>query len=192
MTRLALLRHGPTAWNAEGRIQGQRDVPLSADGRKAVAGWRLPDEVRGFAWTASPLVRAVETARLLGAPPDLTLEPRLMEMSWGRWEGCLREDLPAELQGREMPGFDDRLQDGESPRDLLARIRRWLAEIAAAGRDTLAVAHAGVIRVVYADAVGWTLDGEPPERLQSRRLHLFALDADGRPSVDRLNLRLEG
>lgn len=190
MTRLGLLRHGPTAWNAEGRIQGQRDVPLSAAGRAAVSAWRLPAQVRGFAWAASPLTRAAETARLLGVP-EPTLEPRLMEMSWGRWEGRRREELPAGLRDREMPGFGVRVDGGESPHEVLERVRSWLAQVAAAGRDTLAVTHAGVIRVVYADAVGWDLRSPPPERLRSRRLHLFALSPRGRPSVEGLNLPLE-
>ena len=41
MTPLIILRHGPTAWNAEKRIQGRSDIPLSENGRKVVGGWRL-------------------------------------------------------------------------------------------------------------------------------------------------------
>ena len=47
MTPLVLIRHGATEWNADGRIQGHSDPPLSAAGRRAVAAWRLPDEMAG-------------------------------------------------------------------------------------------------------------------------------------------------
>jgi len=48
VTRLALIRHGPTAWNEVGRVQGQSDVPLSARGRALVGAWRLPATLAGF------------------------------------------------------------------------------------------------------------------------------------------------
>lgn len=39
---LAVIRHGPTEYNKAGRIQGRRDIPLSAEGRAVVARWQLP------------------------------------------------------------------------------------------------------------------------------------------------------
>ena len=57
MTPLALIRHGPTEWNEIGRIQGQSDVSLSANGRRQVAEWCLPPRLADFAWIASPLKR---------------------------------------------------------------------------------------------------------------------------------------
>jgi len=63
MTPLVLIRHGATDWNADGRIQGRSDPPLSAAGRRAVAAWRLPEEMTGpgaedWTWLTSPLERA--------------------------------------------------------------------------------------------------------------------------------------
>ena len=150
MTPLALIRHGPTEWNRLGRIQGQTDVPLDARGREAVAAWTTPPVLEGYRWVASPLSRAVETARILGAEPDL--EPSLVEMDWGRWEGLRIENLRAEL-GRDMAdnesrGLDFRPPDGESPRDVQRRIAPWLATVAATGQATVAVTHKGVIRAV--------------------------------------------
>ncbi|MEA2780662.1 MAG: hypothetical protein QOK29_2206, partial [Rhodospirillaceae bacterium] len=66
MPLLALMRHGPTEWTAEHRLQGRTDLSLSEAGREIVAGWRLPPEVAGFSWLSSPLQRARETAALLG------------------------------------------------------------------------------------------------------------------------------
>ena len=86
MALLALLRHGPTSWTAARRLQGRTDLPLSPEGRQAVARWRLAPEVAGFAWLTSPLQRARETAALLGHG-EAPVEARLIEMSFGEWEG---------------------------------------------------------------------------------------------------------
>ena len=93
MTRVALIRHGPTAWNEARRIQGHQDQPLSDAGRDEVARWRVPPEIAAFDWVSSPLIRAVETARLLGAPAPLATDPRLVEMDWGEWEGHTLAEL---------------------------------------------------------------------------------------------------
>jgi broad specificity phosphatase PhoE len=190
MTDLFILRHGPTAWNAAGRIQGHIDEPLSDDGRAQVARWRLPPEAAGLRWIASPLARAWETAHLLGLAP--TPEPRLREMSWGAWEGRLLHELRAgELTPeREERGLDFRPPDGESPRDVQARLRPWLAEVAADGRSTGAVAHAGVIRALYALATGWDMFGRPADKPRDFCIHRFALAPDGTPRVVAMNIPL--
>ena len=193
MTRLALIRHGSTAWNESGRVQGQSDVPLSPAGRETVERWRPPPEVRAFEWVTSPLVRAAETATLLGAAAARA-EPRLMEMHWGAWEGetlaALRARYGEQMVENEARGLDFRAPRGESPRALQARLRPWLAEVAAAGRPTVAVTHKGVIRAVMALATGWDMTGKPPARLDWAACHLFTLAADGAPSVACLNLPL--
>lgn len=195
MTRLALLRHGATVWNASGRIQGQRDVPLSAQGLAEVRRWRLPADLEGYDWVSSPLKRARATAEALGAGPGLTLEPRLKEARWGEWEGLkladLRRTMGPELAELETAGLDFRAPGGESARDLQARLAPWLAERARAGRPTLAVTHKGVIRAVLALATGWDMTVEPPVRLSWTAVHFFVLAADGRPGIDRLNVGLE-
>ncbi len=193
MTRLAVLRHGPTDWNAEGRLQGRRDLPLSAAGRARVAAWRLPPEVAGFRWVASPLRRARETARLLAGGP-VADEPRLIEMDWGSWEGRrladLRAELGAAMAANEARGLDFRPAGGESPREVQARLRPWLAEIAAAGAPVAAVTHKGVIRALLALATGWDMTGRPPVRLDWQAVHLFRLEGGGRPALERANLSL--
>src|SRR5262249_17244045 len=88
MTLFALIRHMPTVWNKEGRLQGQRDTPLDPD---AMPSWRLPPELAGFRFLSSPLGRARETAARLGVSPRI--DQRLIEMSWGEWEGYTLADL---------------------------------------------------------------------------------------------------
>jgi len=189
-----MIRHGPTAWNEAGRIQGRSDPELSPAGRAKVAGWRLPAWAAEARWICSPLRRARETAGLLQSGSVAT-EPRLAEMDWGDWEGRklaeLRAELGAEMTFNEERGLDFRPPGGESPREVQDRLRPLLAELAAATTDTVAVTHKGVIRAVYAQASGWPLLGKPPVKLRDGCAQGFRLAPDGTPQVDSLNQQLE-
>lgn len=193
MTRLALIRHGMTDWGEAGLIQGRADRPLSAAGRAEIAAWRVPPELAGFEWLTSPLRRARESARLL-LGREVPTEPALIEMAWGAWEGqalaALRRVLGAAMAANEARGRDFRPPGGESPREVQARLIPRLAAIAGAGRPTAAVTHKGVIRAVLGLATGWDFRGKPPARLDRSCAHLFALDAEGHPRVERLNIAL--
>ena len=195
MIQLALLRHAETAWSAEGRIQGRSDPPLSEAGRAALGAVRMPDACRGMRVVTSPLALCVKTAALLGVA-NAPREPRIAEMSWGKWEGRRLEELRAELgeamRKNEERGLDFRPEGGESPREVLARVSQWLASLS---EPTLAVTHRGVIRAVLASATGWDMRGKPPAKLDWNAFHLFRLDR-GKPAVeqlivtvDRLNVR---
>lgn len=195
MIRLALLRHGATAWNAAGVLQGRSDVALSPVGRAEVASWRLPDGMASWSWQTSPLVRCRETAALLreshpGPPP--AIESRLVEMDFGSWEGqslaALRAADPDGTAAREARGLDFAAPGGESPRDVQARLVPWLDALATAGRDVLAITHKGVIRALYAQASGWPMLGRMPTRLDLAALQLLALSDDRGLSIAQLNL----
>lgn len=192
MTLLAVLRHGPTEWSACRRLQGRRDIPLSPAGRAAVAAWRLPSALAGCAWLTSPLRRAVETAEDLGVAAER--EARLIEMAWGEWEGLTLAALAAlpgaALAERAAAGLDFQPPGGESPRQVQARLKPLLAELARGGAPVAAVTHKGVIRALFALASGWDMLGKAPARLDWQSAHLFRLDAAGRPAVERLNLAL--
>jgi probable phosphoglycerate mutase len=192
MTRLALLRHGATSWTREHRLQGRADISLDDGGRDEVRRWRLPPEAAEFRWLASPLRRATETAALLGV--DARMEPRLVEMSWGEWEGRRVADLGAEdsvaFAAWEARGLDLEPPGGESPRAVQQRLMPLLQEIAAADRPVAAVTHKGVIRAVLALATGWDMTEKEPAKLAWNALHLFRLAPDGMPRIERLNLSL--
>lgn len=200
MTRLALLRHGPTEWNAARRLQGRADIPLSEQGREAVRSWRLPAPIRGFAWAASPLSRCVETAeilrRQLPEPGPLSLEPRLIEMDFGAWEGetlaALRLAHGAYMSELEGRGLDFHAPGGESPRAVQDRLRPWLVETVASRKNVIAVTHKGVIRALYALATGWDMREKPEQRLRADAAQLFEIDgsASGDIRIIGLNLSL--
>ncbi|RVU36266.1 histidine phosphatase family protein [Hwanghaeella grinnelliae] len=190
MTQLAIIRHGPTDWNAEGRFQGRADRFLSEEGRLDVASWRLPDDVKTWRVLASPLSRARKTAMLLtGREPDI--DPRLIEMDFGEWEGEqlaeLRERLGEEMRVNEARGLDFTPPGGESPRMVMDRLRPLLAELAEQNEPCLVIAHKAVIRALYAMATGWDMTADAPEKLKNACLHRFDLSADGSVSVISLN-----
>ena len=193
MRRLAVLRHGPTDWSTAGRIQGRADRPLSDDGRQQVSGWSMPDAWQDWDWVSSPLARAQETADILHGVA-VTSDRRLAEADWGDWEGqrlaSIRAELGDRLTAMERAGLDFRPPGGESARDVQVRLRPFLAERAAANRDTVAVCHKGVVRALYALATGWQMQGPPPTKLRDPCWHAFRLAADGSPHVDRLNVPL--
>lgn len=190
MTTLTLIRHMPTVWNREGRLQGQRDTALDP---QAMPDWRLPPELRDCRFLSSPLGRCRMTAERLGVTPQI--DPRLTEMSWGEWEGYtlaeLRDSFRGTLDELEAQGLDFRTPGGESPRDVQTRVKPLLAEIAAAATPAVAVTHKGVIRSILALATGWDMLGKPPYRLSWSSAHMFRLDASGRPAVERANIPLE-
>ncbi|HXH03480.1 MAG TPA: histidine phosphatase family protein [Candidatus Competibacteraceae bacterium] len=191
--RLALLRHAATEWNRAQRLQGRRDIALSAAGRSQAASWRLPAELRGWRCLASPLARALETARLLGfsAPHP---EPALIEMDWGEWEGetvaGLRARLGALMAENEARGLDFCPPGGESPRQVMERLQNWLGTLTAEHGPLLCITHKGVIRAALALATGWNMRGKPPWRLDWTCAQVFHWD--GRTlHVERLNLPLQ-
>ena len=193
MIELVMIRHGPTAWNAEGRMQGRSDQPLSEAGRLEVGTWRVPMAFQSHHWVASPLARTRETAALLGYP-DAEPEPAVIETDWGEWEGQRLEDLRARLGARmaamEARGLDFRPPGGERPRDVQDRLRPWLVRLAEAGKPTVAVCHRGVIRALYSLATGWDFIGKPPVKLRHAAAHRFRIEAAGPPTVVQMNLPL--
>ena len=168
MTSVLLVRHGPTAWNDLGRIQGRADIALSERGRAAVASWRLPAAWAEARVLSSPLRRARETALILtGRTP--AIDQRLIEMDWGEFQGRRLADLrtgpPHTMAANEARGLDFRPPGGESPREVCARVRTLLAELAADPRPLVAVCHKGVIRAALVLATGWDMQSKPPVRL---------------------------
>ncbi len=193
--RIAFVRHGPTDWNREHRLQGRADIPLSDAGRTEVSGWRLPAGLKDVPWRVSPLVRAMETAAILGIR-EPEVDRRLIEMDWGEWEGerigDLRERLGEAMAVNEARGLDMTPPNGESPRRVQDRLRPFLRELADGPALTGAVSHKGVIRALLALATGWDMRGKPELRLDWRAAHVFSVDPEGRLSLHRMNIPLNG
>ncbi|HEV2767366.1 MAG TPA: histidine phosphatase family protein [Acidimicrobiales bacterium] len=152
MTRLLLVRHAQSEWNALGRWQGWSDPPLSSLGREQARA-AVP-ALGGFdAVVASDLVRARDTAAILADALGLgpvAIDPRLRERDVGEWAGLTREQIDERWPGAlDQPG-GPRPPGGESPPQVFARARRALDELAVTygEAELLVVTHGGVIRGV--------------------------------------------
>jgi len=187
MTRLALLRHAPTTWNRDRRIQGRSDTVLSTEGRAMAAAWRCPEAIAGWRWIASPLQRTRETAALMGVDIDAS-DDRLIEMDWGDWAGETLADLRKRegdaMAANEARGLDFRPHGGESPREVQLRLSEFLREVTGGGTDSVAITHRGVIRAALGLATGWDFLGTPPLPLDRSDLLMLTLDADGTARLD--------
>lgn len=162
-TRLCLVRHGETDWNAQRRIQGQIDIPLNAAGRIQARATAAGVAGRRFdAVYSSDLGRALETARPIAAALGLALKSAtsLRERHYGRMQGLTgaeaRErfpDLHAAYAARD-PHHD--LGGGETLTEFARRVAASLQSLVAAhpGGSLLAVSHGGVLDVVHRLATG--------------------------------------
>lgn len=156
---LIFLRHGETDWNVEGRLQGQRDIPLNATGRRQARrnGEAIRDafpEIATFDAVSSPLGRTRETMEIARAamglaPGAYRADPRVVEITFGDWEGFTLDELraaePERIALRERDKWDFVPPEGESYALLAARVGAWLEEVR---RPTFVVSHGGVGRVV--------------------------------------------
>lgn len=155
------VRHGETDWNAEGRLQGQRDIPLNDLGRVQageVAGVlaRLGAPVSDLAYWASPLSRACETMERMRegldlAPRAYRTDERLKELAFGAWEGLTWAEVeradPALAASRVADKWHVRPPGGENYEDVATRLAAFLRQIE---RDAVIVAHGGVGRALMA------------------------------------------
>lgn len=178
MIRLALLRHGHTAWNRAGQIQGRSDIPLDDQARAELRDYTLPPPWDQAELWSSPLERAVETAQIVAGRTPLTA-PDLTEMFWGDWEGKRGVDLLTDpnsgFRHIEEWGWDYHAPNGESPGDVWARLKPWVSGLT---KDTVAVCHIGIMRVLLARAYGWEFTGEAPFRIKRNRLFVLHIDGD--------------
>jgi len=162
-TRLCVVRHGETDWNAGKRIQGQIDIPLSALGhaQARATGNALQDE--GFAALySSDLIRARQTAEATAhlAHLPLQLSPGLRERHYGIFEGLTYEEAAARFpqEYARHHARDPRFvpEGGESLLDLAARIGKTCEDIARrhAGEAVVLFTHGGVLDILHRQASG--------------------------------------
>ena len=188
---VTFLRHGPTEWNAQGRVQGHIDIPLSAEGLAKMQRLR-PPFAAPLAFS-SPLIRARQTAEAFGLR-NITLDARLMEQNWGRWEGQTRAEILAKYGEdafvRAGLGAAFHPPGGESTQNLNDRVADFLRDAARQDSDAIAVAHLGVLRAAYTLATGWDMSAPMPPELDISKALLLKLDSKGVPSLHALNVDL--
>lgn len=153
MKTLVFLRHGQTDWNAEGRFQGQQDIPLNEYGRdQARQTARHWGQTEFDAAIVSPLARAEETARIMFRERTLnyTLEKDLQETHGGQWEGLLYTEIaerwPDEHAAFRLPNIDAGPVGGETPRQSGSRIANTVTKALQTADVLLVISHGNALR----------------------------------------------
>ncbi len=170
------VRHGETDWNAEGRLQGQTEIALNARGEaQARAAGRILAGLAGARdarFVSSPMRRTQRTMVLareaMGLDPHaFDTDPRLIELTFGRWEGLIWPEVSARepqlSRQREADKWNFRPPGGESYADLVARIQPWIDDL---DGPVVAVSHGGVAR-----ALMHRLGSLAPERAAMGDIH---------------------
>jgi broad specificity phosphatase PhoE len=181
MTRLVLVRHGQTAWNATHLLQGQADISLSPEGmREAASIAPLVRDLDPQSAISSDLKRAQETARLIGLNP--VVDEIWREANLGSWEGKGRSELdPADYRAWRAGRFDP--PGGEPWREFRERIGRALNRVPATG-TTVVVTHGGAIRAVLSILIGL----EPDRIMPVDPGSLTVLDLNGSARLRSFNI----
>lgn len=172
------IRHGETDWNAQGRYQGRQDIPLNerGQGQADANGPLLRDLLQrdnlhtgDFNWYVSPLSRTRETMDRIRsafdhALPEPNIDDRLIEISFGKFEGFLHSDLMKDgilKQGERGAEFwNFRPEEGENYADVTGRIHPFITSLE---KPSIIVAHGGIARVFrhviegfsHAESVNW-------------------------------------
>lgn len=193
-TRLLMVRHGESTWNAVRRWQGQADPPLTERGEAQAARAAIAAADHGpfDVVVTSTLQRAAHTAEIIAGAIGLPVAERLSalaERDAGEWEGLTRVEIK-----ERFPGFlaDDRRPAGyESDDSVVARADIALRDLGGtyAGRNVLALSHGGVIHALeraHEGDGGW-------QRLDNLTGRWFEIDDDGwRPIGKRIALVPDG
>ena len=188
MPTIYYIRHGETEWNAEGRLQGVRDIPLNDLGREqaAKAGGILAGlfardgrNEQSLPFVASPLGRARSTMELVRGVLKLPLQAyaiddRLREIGYGSWEGSTLSQMQASdpdvFARRQADKWTVSPPGGESYAQVQARVHDWYDGLTA---DTVAVAHGGTARALMV-ALGFeTTDSAADLTIEQGAVYVF-------------------
>ncbi len=167
VTRWWLVRHAPVP-NMQGRLYGSSDVACDTSDRAAFEALaaKLPADA---VWLTSHLGRAKETARAIKAAglnaPEPEIEPEIREQDFGQWQGLSWAEMEAKEPDAYRAFWESPARSappgGESFADMVARTAGVLERYnrTHAGRDIVAVCHAGSIRATLAHALGLSPEG---------------------------------
>ncbi len=188
MTRIILIRHGETEWNALGLYQGQLNSPLTTDGRQqAVAlAERLRDTPIDALYT-SDLGRTQETAAPLVAKSglELSIDPRLRERHYGIFQGLdkttLAAQYPEAYAGHHSGDPDFQIPEGESTRQFYERVTSCLEDLAERHHheQIAIVTHGGFIGLAIKYVLSLALDAERRFTLTNTSYNLITRDDEG-------------
>lgn len=192
--RLYCIRHGQSIYNAEGRIQGQVDIPLSELGiaQGDAAGQALADRPIDVVFS-SPLRRALTTAERIARSRDLPLrtDPRLMEIHVGvfqeRTADEVARDYPEELKRWRSENLDFVVPGGESRRMMVDRGRAAILDMAGEGfSEVVLVSHGRILIGTIKEMLG-IAPTDPPFSLQNGSITVLDVQPDGTTTLVEMN-----
>lgn len=153
---LYILRHGETTWNAENRMQGELNSPLTPKGemdavRQGEILARL--DLDGFSFICSPQGRAFQTAGIALArlADHVRTDDRLREIGVGDWSGRLRDELPMPEGKDPFMAQYEVAPNGEGFVRLEARCRAFLADLSG---PAVLVTHGITSRMIRSIMIG--------------------------------------
>jgi len=187
-TRIVLIRHGETAWNAERRLQGHLDIDLNEEGQRQARALAAVLANEHFdVLVSSDLARAAQTAKALGEQRDqpLYIDGRLRERCYGGFEGLLYAEIerhfPQEFAAWQARDVDAQLPPGQNQGETFRQFYdRVVAAIIGWGEDnpgkSLAlVAHGGVLECAYRAALGLPLETPRDFKVLNASINRFIL-----------------
>jgi broad specificity phosphatase PhoE len=180
-----LVRHGATDWNHAGRIQGQFDVPLNAEGRAQaqLVAQRLVS-VKATALYSSDLLRAYETAQIIGQATGLPVmqKPGLREMHFGTWQGLtvqqIRERDPEVYAARRANPYEVPPPGGQTWQQFYQQAVRALHDILqeSDAQRLIVATHSGVCTVLGLEALGLGYMGKRTFGNANCAIHTIAVE----------------
>ncbi len=169
------VRHWPTQWNIEKRLQGRTDVKLHSQSIVELKNLSLNTPFDSWQMYSSPLQRAYQTASFLKNGEHIDQDSRLIELNFGHWEGHVLQEL--RLQNKhvaklEAMGLDMRPPEGETPREVQKRALSFLQDYASnmharscVIKNLVIVTHRSLIRALLATAIDWDMKTKCPIKM---------------------------
>lgn len=194
--RIFIVRHGETAWNIEGRFQGQIDIPLNNVGKKQAL--RVAERLKSVRFDAiftSHLSRAQFTAETIASDSNCTniiVDDRIIEINHGAWEGCLADEVKTKWGDSlvqwhttpevvTMPGVG-----GESLNDIRKRVTNFIYELKSKYKNSdniLVVSHDAVIKVLLCIMLDMPLSSFWKFQIPNCSISIIELNKDKQPRI---------
>ncbi len=199
MLNVYLLRHGETAYNADGnRYCGRTDIDLTEKGTQQAN--LVNSQLKGMSFDAvysSPLKRALYTAEIASGLKTVQTDERIIEVDFGEWEGKTKEEFIAENEGlwtdwMNNPGSTKAGATGENASDVVSRVDDFYKEMLAKHPDgnILVVGHNGINRLYLAHKLGMPLKYYRRIVQENSSITMFSLDENGELNLKLLNSKI--
>lgn len=199
MVNIYLLRHGQTAWNADGnKYCGRTDLPLTDKGIELAKA--VFDQLKNKSFTSvysSPLQRAYITAKIAACGKEVDKDVRLIEVDFGNWEGKSKEQFVEEDEGlwnnwASNPSETRAGGTGETAHEVINRVDDFFKTLENKHKmgNFLVVAHNGVNRLYLAYKLGMNLKDYRKLTQDNSTITMFQLNDSGEIALIHLNSRL--